>query len=84
LHLFLPRFEACWGEPITQPVGFFDTPAAFEGVDPKVVLIQSIEDLVKEFKMSFPGSGEGSNIVDVAFTVDASKGEFHYFLSNVR
>jgi hypothetical protein len=84
LHLFLPQLEAFWSEPITQPVSFFDTPAALEEVNTKVVLIQLIEYLVWEFEMRFPRSGEGSNIVNVAFTIDASKGEFHDFLSNVR
>eukprot|EP00956_Cyclotella_meneghiniana_P042504 scaffold248507_cov78-Cyclotella_meneghiniana.AAC.2 len=41
LDFFTPRFKAFWGEPVPEPIGFFDTPAALEWIAAKAIGIKA-------------------------------------------
>ena len=44
---FLPRFEATWCEPITEPVCFLDGPFTFERIDSETVVTKAMQDCIK-------------------------------------
>ncbi len=38
---FLPWIETNWGQPISKPIGFLDSPLTLEGVDREVICFEA-------------------------------------------
>ncbi len=64
-NAFFPWLEASWHQPISKPIGFFDSPCTFEEGNSGAICIKLRQYFVEEKSLFFPCVAKDINIVSI-------------------